>query len=98
MRFNKELVLRTLNRFDELGGFDMKCLDHEYDSPEEALDVFYNFMRTKDTDEIDRTFRKYILMSDEEFNKPFTRMKAKAALEIFDINHRPNTINIFKLF
>ena len=98
MKFDKDLILRTINRFDEIGGFDMKCLDYEYNSPEEALDDFFKIMRSRDTDDIDKTFRKYILMSDEEFNRPFTRLKAKAAIEIFDINHRPNTINVFKLF
>lgn len=87
MKITYDLILRTLNRFEEVGGFDMKCLDREFNTPEDALLYFTTILATGDVSEFNDEFKRYMFMDDEHFNRPWNKLKAKALIGMLDLKY-----------
>lgn len=86
MKITYDLILRRLNRFEEVGGFDMKCLKKDFDTEEEALLYLANLLANKKPSEFDDEFKRYIFMSDEKFDA-WHRFKAKALISMLDLKY-----------
>lgn len=96
MRITYDLILRTLNRFEEVGGFEMECLDREFDTPEDALLYFVNTLAKGNPSEFNEEFKRFIFMSDERFNRPWNKARAKALIGILDLKYSFKNSVIFK--
>lgn len=92
---DKNLAIRTINRCNEVGVFDMRCLKREYESTGDMLRQVVDILIDKNTDDIPSWVRKYVLMDDEQFERQ--KWMAKLAVKKFDIDHRTSTYE-FKLF
>lgn len=92
---DKNLAIRTINRCNEVGVFDMRCLKREYESTGDMIRHAVDILIDKNTDDIPGWVRKYVLMDDEQFEKQ--KWMAKLAVKKFDIDHRTSTYE-FKLF
>ena len=88
------LAIRTINRANDLGVFNMKCLKKEYASTGDMLRSMVDILVDKNTDDIPHWVRRYILMDDQQFQieKPF----AKILVKEFDRKHRRNSVDPFK--
>jgi len=93
---DKDLAIRTINRCNEIGVFDMKCLKHEYTSTGDMLRHVLDILLDKSTDDIPTQIKKYVMMDDEVFER--NKWLAKLYIKKFDIDHRPNTYDYLKLF
>ena len=66
---DKNLAIRTINRCNEVGVFDMRCLKREYESTGDMLRQAVDILIDKNTDDIPSWVRKYVLMDDEQFER-----------------------------
>lgn len=92
---DRQLAIRTIDRCEELGVFKMKCLkqfegEKWTDHLKSLIDILYD----TNTDEIPGWLRRYVLMTDEQFEleKPI----AKMLVWRFDVKHRANSVDPFK--
>ena len=95
LKMNKDLAIRTINRCNEVGVFDMKCLKHEYETTGDMIRHAVDILIERETDDIPGWVKKYVLMDDEQFERQ--KWMAKLAVKKFDIDHTKSDY-MFKLF
>ena len=92
---DRQLAIRTIDRCEELGVFKMKCLKKfEDETWTDHLKTLIDILYDAETDDIPAWLRRYVLMTDEQFE--FEKPIAKALVWRFDMKHRPKSVDPFE--
>lgn len=88
-------AIRTINRCNEVGVFDMKCLKHEFQSEADKMTLIVELLMNKSMDDIPPMIKKFIMMDDDEFKRK--AWMAKLYIKKFDYDHLDKQA-LFSLF
>ena len=79
---DRMLAIKTINRCEELGVFDMRCLNLEFESEADKLKTLVDLLMSVDTAKFKPEVKKLIFMDDETFR--LMKIPAKIYIKKFD--------------
>lgn len=79
---DRMLAIKTINRCEELGVFDMRCLNLEFESEADKLKTLVDLLMSVDTAKFKPEVKKLIFMDDETFK--LMKIPAKFYIKKFD--------------